>query len=351
MLSYFERISKKLKYSLQLETEINMKELALIILNWNGTNDTIECIQSISKNKMSNYDVYVLDNGSNTEEFTLLKKWYSDNYQQDVYALEDYTSNVVLKDNVIMLYSKSNLGFSKGNNEVAKRIFNDYENILFLNNDTVIDPTCLEKMVNTLNENLSCGYASCLINYYSQRSKLWSGGGKFTVYGDRKYYSVNKLNKCKRENKYIEAPFITGCALIVKSDILKKYGFFTEDFFFGEEDFNFCKRLNRENIKGQVLLDVLVYHKASVSIEKIGKNTVGKTVVHFCNRIIDQKKFYPKIYWRIWRVMYIEMVILKCRKWGYKKELIKRMKELIRSITRENDQITRDLFFSIINQF
>ena len=79
----------------------NMRpKVAIIVLNWNNAPDTISCLESIFKNTYPNYHVYLVDNASTDNSFELLQRWKRDH-----------------NDQLTLLQTHTNLGFSGGNNE------------------------------------------------------------------------------------------------------------------------------------------------------------------------------------------------------------------------------------------
>ena len=53
----------------------NYPRVAIIILNWNGWEDTIECLESLYQITYPNYDVIVVDNGSEDESIEKIKEY------------------------------------------------------------------------------------------------------------------------------------------------------------------------------------------------------------------------------------------------------------------------------------
>jgi hypothetical protein len=296
-----------------------VNKLGIIILNWNGYKDTIECINSISSNEEKEYAIFLLDNGSSDESVLNIEKWLNLEYKYSYLALKNTEFNII--DNfegvrLIFIKGEENLGFAKGNNYVINKIKDLFEYILLLNNDTVITKNALSKMVDYLDVNKNTGAASCDIRYYSDHTKLWNAGGKFTFYGDRKYYRQEKIDEYKKNDAIsIKSPFITGCALMIRREILKEYGLLTENFFFGEEDYNYCKRLEKNMVNVETILTSTIYHKISSSIKKLddesGERIYNNYILHFSNRIIDHKEFYSYKYWLIWRIFYMIAIMLK----------------------------------------
>lgn len=87
----------------------------------------------------------------------------------------------------------------------------------------------------------------------------------------------------------ITAEFITGCALFIRSTIIKKYGGLTDDFFHGEEDFNFCWRMKKNHIKGKCLNKVLVYHKVILQVSE--KNSIVIILFLARNFYVSQRHY------------------------------------------------------------
>lgn len=271
-----------------------MKELAIIMLNWNGHEDTIECIKSIRSNEDYHYTIFILDNGSKKESIDYIKTWMENNYKSN-YFISDYNQFKYKRDfneaDMYIIENDQNFGFAKGNNIIWDKIKGEYDYVLLLNNDTVIEKNAITKMLEYMKSNSSVGAVSCDIRLYSDRNILWNAGGYFTWYGDRKYFTQNEIDNYKRKGiNVISTPFITGCALMVRKSVSESIGIFTEKFFFGEEDFNYCKRLQKSGIKVETVLDSTIYHKVSNSINK-SNTKINKLILHFSNRIINQKEF------------------------------------------------------------
>jgi GT2 family glycosyltransferase len=291
-----------------------MNKLAIILLNWNGHKDTIECIQSIRENENLLYTVFLLDNGSKTESVAYIEKWIRKEYNFDynILNLESFNDQIDYSNSTLyFIKSSNNLGFAKGNNVIWEKIKNMYEYVMLLNNDTVIEDKAISKMVSYMDKNQNVGVVSCDIRLYKDKEKLWNAGGYFTWYGDRKYYKQRIIDRYKDQDvESIKTPFVTGCAMMVKHTISISIGLFTEKFFFGEEDFNYCKRLKKENISVMSYLNSTIYHKVGTSIRKNQKN-INSYILHFSNRIINQKEFYSKVKWFIWKNLYMIAIFLK----------------------------------------
>jgi len=292
-----------------------MKKIGIIILNWNGDQDTKECLNSIIENEKSTYNIYLLDNGSQIDSKKSLRKWINNKYPFSYKVITDnqfLNMNNYTNKSLYFIEGKENLGFAKGNNFIFKKIKNEFRYLLLLNNDTILTRNSIANMLNYMNKNKEIGALSCDIRNYYKKNKLWSAGGEFTWYGERKYFSQKKIDSLKKQNiQAIKTPFITGCVMLLRKETWEKVGLLTEKFFFGQEDVNYCKRMKAHNIKVKTLLDSVIYHKVSSSKDKINSNNAANYILHFSNRIIDQKEFYNAVHWNIWRLIYILVIFLK----------------------------------------
>lgn len=328
-----------------------MNKLGIIILNWDGYKDTIECINSLRNNDNSDFSIFLMDNGSANNSVNKINNWIKGNKYTNVINISIGNFSKLKKfDNnkIYFIESSENLGFAKGNNLIWKNIYEEFEYVLLLNNDTVIENNSINNMIEYMDNNPKTGVASCDIRLYSNPLKLWNAGGYFTWYGDRKYIKQNKIDDYINNNKKsIKTPFITGCVLLIRKNITEEYGFFTENFFFGEEDFNYCKRLQKNNVLIETILNSRIYHKVGSSINKTDFNQ-NRYILHFTNRIINLKEFYSPIYWYLWREFYIFAIL--CHSYKNNNDLLRSFKVAIKikKYTSNYSMISKETFNEIM---
>lgn len=296
------------------------KRKALIsILNYNGSQDTINCIKSFySYENRKDYCIVIWDNHSKKDQqeelrSSLLKLEST----LKICTYEQYHSIDLQDYEIVLVFSYENLGFAKGNNRVIENQLDKFEYIILLNNDTIFEYNTTYHLMNYLDKHASIGVATSSIYYYYKKDSVWNAGGK-VFFGTRKYYTEKYVNqKIKEKNTEKLVDYITGCYLVAKSDIFQKYGLLTEKFFFGEEDYEFCKRMKKNKVKLAVLLDQKIYHKVGASITKNDLSIISivrKSFVHHLNRFIDMKEFYSFGFWQLWRLfssIYIYFLMLK----------------------------------------
>ncbi|MEN6514775.1 glycosyltransferase, partial [Methanoculleus sp.] len=153
----------------------SMPRVSIIILNWNGWKDTIECLESVYQITYQNYDVIVVDNGSENESIEKIKEYARGNlevtsrffdYSREnkplhyiEYSLDETKAEKGKEAEIadlpswkklILINNMKNYGFAEGNNiaiRYALKVLNP-EYVLLLNNDTIVDRNFLDELVN-----------------------------------------------------------------------------------------------------------------------------------------------------------------------------------------------------------
>lgn len=327
-----------------------MKNIALIILNWNGTDDTIECLESLEWCEL--YDIFVLDNGSKDEERQkLLDYAQSGKYNKDFIVNKTITGALEEIGTLKIITLENNLGFAGGNNYIAEAVCHDYEFIMLLNNDTEVTDGAIENMLACIRSN-SYIAISCDIRNYYKKNTLWNAGGKFTFYGDRKYYSQKKIDDLKKKKiTNIQVDFITGCAMLIDASYVIEHGLFTRRFFHGEEDFNFCLKAKKRHGRIGVDLEAVIYHKIGRTLKHNSSDeqrVFNAMVLHYSNRIIDYKEFYPKVIWMLWREFYLLLIFIKRMVEERKIKKIFLLLKQVKKITSCNNEIDKRTFDEIM---
>jgi GT2 family glycosyltransferase len=243
-----------------------MSKIAVVLLNWNSTHHTINCLKSFEKVK-SKHDIelVIFDNASSDENITSITRKFP---------------------KVNLLRSTKNLGFTGGNNE-ATRLIRDagFDYFLFLNNDTFVSEDFIDRLVAVCQDH-SPSVVQPLICFADQRDVIWNAGGKLNrLTGQAKTISYKeKLASVRRDNPY-EIDWFTGCCVLVPDEIIRKENFFKEDYFAYFEDVETSLRLKDSGVK--ILIDpgALIFHVAGGSGKHKEKNREGNIlpILHYYN--------------------------------------------------------------------
>jgi len=301
---------------------------AIIILNWNGADDTIMCLDSLSRVDGS-FFVVIADNGSTDDSVNRLKEYIASS-SMDVTLLE----------------MNANLGFAKANNVgVSYASKRNPDSYLLLNNDTEVTSDFLVKLVEFQSANPKYRVLTPRINYYYNKDLIWNCGGKLFC-GFRRYIFAGCHESKAIGKPYYPISFVTGCALFFMPDVLETDGtVFTERFFFGEEDFDFSIRMKRRGKRIACVTDSIIYHK--VGSAKAGQKP-GKFFMHLLNRYIDIRLHYGRLFYFIWRQINkpISFSHLK-RLYGTSGEAIRKLK-ILEKASRSRDGVTYEDFRRLV---
>lgn len=250
-----------------------MPTVYIILINYNGYKDTIECVKSLWKIDYLNYKIIIVDNNSTDESIMILKK------------------NI---NNCIILESKENLGFAGGNNIGIKyALEHNADYVMLLNNDTLVSKNFLNNMIKSFYEDKRIGIVGPKIMYYFDKSRIWYGGGRinwFKFIGQ--HFGIGEIDKDKYNEKK-EVSFMTGCCMLIKKEVFKNVGLLKEDYFMYFEDVDFCARVLGENFK-------IFYNPKSVIYHKVAFSSGGEEsafTIKWCtrNRIIFMNIYKSKV--------------------------------------------------------
>ncbi|EJT5915325.1 glycosyltransferase family 2 protein [Clostridium perfringens] len=224
------------------------KKVSIVLINYNTARDTIECIESLDKVTYDKFDLIIVDNKSKEDD---LKK------------LEIYTKN---KKNCTLVKAEKNGGFAYGNNigiDIAMKRKSDY--ILLLNSDTEVEEDFLEYLVKTLEEDIERNaIAIGKINYYSNKKKIWYGGGEIDW---NKYIGIHygeNQDDFGQFDKKKEITFATGCAMLINANLPINIKL-PEEYFMYFEDVDFCASILEKGYKIIYEPKAVIYHKVGAS--------------------------------------------------------------------------------------
>jgi len=245
--------------------------LYVVILSWNNYTDTRDCIESLKKSSYLPAQIVLVDNGSQDASIDSLQKDYGQDAQ------------------VHIIRNECNYGFARGVNVGIRYALNQGAEFIFLiNNDAVVEKTCIERLYVAIEGAHRVGVAGPRIFYYKDPKRVWLGGGYFSrikagVIAPEKNKKVVDFNEEIRE-----VTFLAGCAMLIKREVFQRIGFFDENFFLYEEDLDFCLRARREGFRLLYIPCAKVWHK----IENIAKDRTSPfTLYHMArSRIINLRK-------------------------------------------------------------
>lgn len=298
-------------------------QVTVIIINWNGWKDTIECLESLYQINYSNYDVIVVDNNSQDKSLDKIREYAqgkipikSDFFQynldnkplkiKELTNKESESSEIIkngfkeLKsdDNLILIKNSENYGFAEGNNigiRFALKFLNpDY--ILLLNNDTVVIRDFLKELIYTGEKNKEIGILGPKIYYYDEPDVIWSAGCKISWKLARGIQIGTNQPDHGQYNEKKEVEYVSGSAFLLKREVINKTGLMDKDYFLYFEESDLTLRANQAGYKSLYVPNAMVWHKVSRSGGGISK-PIGLYYITR-NRWIFMKKWAKRSdYW------------------------------------------------------
>lgn len=204
-------------------------ELSIIIVNYNGQLFLKNCFKSI-KNCLKNvaYEIIIIDNNSSDDSCNFIKENFK---------------------NVILIESKINLGFGKGNNEAVKRASGKH--LLLLNNDTIL-LNDLSPILSFINKEKNIGAIG--INMLNSNKNYIQAAGNFpnffNLFWMKLAFNINsdfKTGNFKQD--FYNVDWLTGSFLLMPKFVYDEVGGFDEDYFLYVEDVDLCKRIANKGYK------------------------------------------------------------------------------------------------------
>ena len=247
---------------------------AIILVNWNGADDTIACLESLSCVEEPHF-VVIADNASTDDSVERIHMW-----------LDSHSNNINVKQ-YQLLSLDANYGFAVGNNKalaVAMQRNPDY--CMLLNNDTEVEPDFLFRLVTFAAENPQYKVLSPCIRYYADKAKVWFSGGQLTYVSRKGLYSNADAESLPSEPFSIS--YLSGCALFFHPSVLNERNeLLYNGFFFGEEDYEFALRMRKQGVEMMCVPQSVVYHKVGASQKNTNDNRgLGRIYMYYHNRLI-----------------------------------------------------------------
>jgi GT2 family glycosyltransferase len=211
----------------------------IIILNWNGLDDTLRCLKSLNENSYDNYNILLIDNGS------------SDN---SVSVIQELFPSIELICNI------NNLGFTGGNNAgISYALERGADYVWLLNNDTIVNSNSLSELVKLAETSDNIGLVSPLINYLADRGQS-QFVGSYINWGDISIKYPDKQQITFDEFQTGNNVCLWGTALLIKKRLISKIGYLKEEYFAYWEDTEYSMRALRSGYKNVVCAKSIIYH-------------------------------------------------------------------------------------------
>jgi GT2 family glycosyltransferase len=223
----------------------NLPHVVVVILNWNGCDDTLECLDSVARIDYSNLKVVVVDNGSTDGSMQAIPQRHPD---------------------ATFLQTGANLGYAGGNNAgISWALEHGADYILILNNDTIVNPDLISAFVRST-ESLPAGsILGAKIYFFCNPETLWFAGGRWNPrLNSFEHIGQHQIDGSDYE-QILEVDYITGCALFSSASTFNEVGLLDENFFLTYEETDWCYRARKMRYKCFVVPEAKLWHKVASS--------------------------------------------------------------------------------------
>jgi GT2 family glycosyltransferase len=272
----------------------------IVIVNFHGWQDTLECLASLEKLSYRNYKIVVVDNASQDDSMKILRQHYS---------------------NLMLIESKKNLGFAGANNVGIREAQRQGANYIWLlNNDTVVDPYALTALVEKMEDDKTIGMCGSSLIYYANRTYLQArAGGTYHKWTGATFHVGEDEEVSKTvEVTTVEAnlDYLVGASILVRVSLIEQIGLLPEHYFLYYEDVDWGLRAKALSRLGYAP-DSKVYHKVGSSIgttqdQKNNEKRFRSEYYSVRSRLLLTRTFYPyalpSVYASLWLRVLIRLV-------------------------------------------
>lgn len=220
--------------------------VSIITVNYNQSGVTLEFLQSLRECTYPNFEVFIVDNGSPNDNPLRIKEAYPE---------------------INLCITHKNLGFAGGNNVALSKVSGKY--LLFINNDTEVEPDFLQPLVQLLESDPTIGMVSPKIHFFHNPLTFQFAG--FTPLS-----RVTIRNKAigfgeKDVGQYdmtVETGSIFGAAMLVPRKVIETVGPMSEVYFLYYEEHDWAEHIRKSGFSIYYCGQSLVRHKESISTVK-----------------------------------------------------------------------------------
>ncbi len=244
-------------------TDERTAKVCIVTINWNGLDDTLECLQSLESIDYRDYEVVVIDNGSKDGEADRIAHEYPD---------------------VELIRNSENLGFTGGCNQgIAFALAHSAEYVLLLNNDTVVTPDFLTKLVELYELLPDAGMVSPVI-LYNDRRRIWFAGAEVRHGIARHLHKGRLYESIDLGSQPFKTDYVPGTALLISARLIGRIGALNDEYFAYYEDLDWCYRARKVGYFSYVEPRAVIYHKKSGSTGEGGHTKLNKVPAYFVAR-------------------------------------------------------------------
>ncbi|MGA3198887.1 MAG: glycosyltransferase family 2 protein [Halobacteriota archaeon] len=300
-------------------------KICIVILNWNGWKDTIECLESLYRISYSDYDVVVVDNNSQDDSLARIRAYarnemvvespffsYGHGHNKpltiteytraEIQGLQELSLSAKLNGKcldgapdrrLVVIKNERNFGFSEGSNIGIRYALKAAANyVLLLNNDTVVEEHFLAELVRVAQQDRHIGVIGPAVFWYNLPDRIQSTGANINFWTGRTIV----LNWCKTaanldissNDGLLPVNYVAGACFLVKREVIDAVGELDPMYFLYGEEADWCLRISRAGYSIICDLNAKIWHKrmrSSFKSRKFSQYYPGR------NRVVFMRKY------------------------------------------------------------
>jgi GT2 family glycosyltransferase len=221
--------------------------VSIVVLNWNGSSDTLACMDSLAALTYPNFNVIVVDNGSIDDSLDKLRT-YSSPYS------------------LVLLQTGRNLGYAGGNNVGTRHALeHGADFVLVLNNDTTVATDLLEQLMDAARRNPDAGVFSARVMYFNNPEIVWFDGACWNASALQLEWPGQGASEVELGTIDHDTDYACGAALFFRAEVARQIGLLDEVFFLVWEEVDWSFRARRAGWRCLVVPAARIWHKIGVS--------------------------------------------------------------------------------------
>jgi GT2 family glycosyltransferase len=292
----------------------------IIVLNWNGWADTVECLQSLCLLEHKNVCIVVCDNNSHDQSLQHIQNWVAGNSSSPAAdARYTFLTEEVLRPrgvvewcvgqpasstgdaSLILIPTGGNLGFAGGCNAGLRYVLErgDADFVWLLNNDTVVEPAALTQLLRKMQRRPDLGLCGSTLQFYFQPDVVQCHGGyDFNAWTARVKHiecEVSSAPATLEAEVERRLKYVSGASTFLRIEFLRHVGLMNEQYFLYFEEIDWATRAHGLYALGYCAAS-RVYHKEGMSIgshKESGSRSLLSERYLSRNRILFMRTYYP----------------------------------------------------------
>lgn len=242
-------------------------KVQVIVLQYNKSQDTVKCLDSLGNLDYPNFGVIVIDNASLPSEFERVRNY--------IFSLRD--------SKFIIRASTSNLGYSGGNNiGINYALENEADFILLLNNDATVEKDLVTKLIMVAESDKKVRIVGPAINE----------GNRTVCDGKVRWLKTELAHRSCHDSQFtIRDFYIPGVAMLIGREVIEKIGLLDERYFLYFEDADYCLRASRAGYHLKIVPEATVRHQVSSTASQLGSALLLR--YHYRNALLFNTEHGP----------------------------------------------------------